>query len=656
MSDFLDTAKSIASQGSNLLSRSDTNVPERSTTGNTDVRWRVELFPWETPYPQDDMRSFALESGSITELSSTVGGKLAGAASAIASKAKGFVDSVKSGLSMFQPRDKTASIDTVSYYMQDNKLEQKIHKSSGIRAISFSRVKGGNDDQCNIEIVGDVPIEIFQGTWVIISSFDKLDSQVGGSGFVHKSLPRFIGQVYAIRTRYERSSTGGLDRISTVSINSWSSVLNLPIRIDEFAVAANVANKNTIAAVGAITGALDKGSSAVSALMDGFVESKSPYGMARVILELMGAMNKSDLKSSDKMSHLPAIILKCPTMPQAILNRLGLPEVDHSSPYASGFMRMISGMYRPRSKDYTHTKWNGFFHPSKHSINEFVKDYTEDVPRSFTSGLESIILTNNLQAWELLTTQCDTTINEVFTDILYELNPEDGSVIAQPAIFVRDKPFLLESTKNTYGVAYDWTMYEDLPRIYIRPQFVASLELQSSYYSTYNLFRLSLNPQGLHDATGGIQTVAKMGAILCPDSITRFGGREYFAQSSYLAGTIFKNDGKQEKYVNAQEWSHNVTKLHAAWNAQFHKWPTGNIVLYDYHIPLSLGMNIEFSIGKTGIILVGHIESISTSCSVDNSGLAVTTHNVSLSHIMQKIPSGGLDFLQPELIHNLMRA
>jgi len=552
--------------------------------------------------------------------------------------------------------------------LADNKQEDTVIVAGGLTGLRIQRRKNSPDSQCTFQITGRVPRDAFPGTWGIVTSInvDK-DGQ-------ERRLIRFIGQIYSMDPQYAVSGTGVLQTRTSLMMRSWSAALEAPVRYDVFAVINALPQNAAMAAIGNITQSFGAAGTKVSAaeLQKVAGQSFNPFELAHLILKLIGAINTNDtlngIKSLGALG-LPEVAMTMPSVPQSLLQRLGLTSVDSENAFSTGFIDVITGVQQGGA--YNDGSWNGvfgggttFIPPSPFgsisgvtppaanlTIEAFKALFLSDVKdRPITLGLGALMSTG-ASAWQLITTHCDPALNEFFTDILYQPGKSDASIVAKPVVFVRDKPFLMKKLKSSIkDVNLDtWTIYDDLPRVRIDNVYITNLKLSNTFINSPNFIRVNFQPQVLEANTARNLSQIYGTNRLLPE-MRRFGGSELFVETNFLSRDVINGKALDVKF---DEWFKKIKHVVTSWHAYNYRMATGVLVMRDDNIPITLGFNLQFTIGK--FELVGHVESVDVSFVVHEDGRHETVTQVQLSRVVNEI-DGQLDFIAPDAFANLIEA
>jgi hypothetical protein len=578
-------------------------------TLNVTTKWIVEVFPFENPIPSDG-------------------------------------DFVGKSL-----KKESSSDQTVRVITNDN---------LGIVSVNLSRSKGSPDGQCLVSMVGPLPPSFYVGAWAIVSSTTDKSST---------AVTRFIGQIENIDISYNVSDISGNQYIlSSLKIREWSAMLRMLVRYDVLSIVGAAADLGKIANASSLVskkfiGPLNKGESADSNAIEQLMSSAwNPFEMGHIILKLIGAMNAADAidtTNSIDGKTLPNIATIAPYIPQALLERLGIELDTLGNPFESGFMRVITGIQA--SPFYNDGSWGGVFDDIEELIADYKNGYEANKIHPLTYGLQAIVQ-NGSSAWDLLSTQCDNSVNEVYTDFLYEYGV-DGSVVGKPVIVLRNKPFLLRKIRDGEISGIDletdlsgFTIYDNLPRHNIPSESIVSFRVNSTFLNSPNYIRIGYSPSVGLNRTGEA-TALQAGRERLDPEMKRFGGNELEITTIYN-GTEqigISNEDSRTVKVPLDEWYKQLKDLAKSWYSYNYRMGTGIITIKENGLPLSVGNNVQFKFGQ--YYIVGHIEAITCDFQVEGDGLMTNLTTLTLSHIVQAVNGGTtLDFIDMTHFGNLLRS
>lgn len=562
------------------------------------------------------------------------------------------------------PGDGDFGSSSVTGQFTEAEVPKLTDDSLGITGIAISRQKGAPDGHCQISMVGPLSPRFYVGAWAIVSSV----SSNGKGGY--NTLTRFIGQIENIDVSYNINDSANIYMQSSVKIREWSAMLRMLVRYDVMSIAAQLNTSEgkgqqlAKLATGAIGNSFGPQTQAETASTNKIIEMLdkgfNPYEFGNIILKLIGAMNSEDAVGEATNAvdgAFPNIATTAPFLPDLLLKRLGIQKKGAGkNPFEAGFVRVATGIQR--SSIYADGEWNGIF-KGRYNIDGLVKDYKDGYEGStikpITLGLQ-VVLGSGYSAWDLMTTQCDNSINEVFTDFLYE-ETSDGSIVGRPMIFIRNKPFMLEKIRSNEiaGITINsdlssFSVYDNLPRHKVLTESIMSFRLNSTFLNSPNYIRISYQPTGVNNTTGESLALSAGLERLGPE-MNRFGGNEYEATTIY-SNTENPKDGESGG-GKLDVWYSQLKELAKAWYSYSYRMASGILVLKENGIPLSVGNNVQFEFGSYK--LVGHIEAINFDFQVEMDGLQTNLTTLTLTHIVQATSSGALDFVDMTHFGDLLR-
>lgn len=520
----------------------------------------------------------------------------------------------------------------------------------GIANIRINRNKTTTAGSCTFSIIGQPPETCFPGTWIVATTVSFEIPKNGGAP-VERKLIRFVGQIYDMTPDYVSVPETGLLQLRTSFIaREWSSMLSMPVRYDLNSIAQAQAKNASSSGISNFVGSgAPKGELSSDQYMDIVSKSFSAYELVHLILKLIGAIGANDEINSIKEFgeiKLPEVSLRMPSIPQTLLQRLGLKDAKANAPFTSGFVDVITGVQSgPANADGT---WDGIWGRGSNVSIEGFKKLMDNNPgdRPVTLGLASLASMGD-SAWNLITQHCDPSINEFFTDILYQAGANSLDIVAKPAIFVRDKPFLMRRFKDSVPTELgSWSVYDDLPRVYIDDVYIDALQLKNTFLNSPNFIRMNFSPQTLKSEIGS--AIAQLEQTQLAPEMDRFGGQEFFVETQFLSLDVI--EGKNSSF-DLPEWYKKVRTVAAFWHAYDYRMASGSIRLRDDNIPITVGMNIQFPIGQFKI--VGHVESIDITANIDPAtGRLETITTIQLSRVVQEL-GGRLEFIPPNAMNSL---
>ena len=562
----------------------------------------------------------------------------------------------------------------------NKKQDAEIETFLGITGVSLHRSKGTPDGSCSITMVGPLSPKIYVGGWAIISSITQNEN--GQSS----SLTRFVGQIENIDISYNVGENGNIFLQSSIKIREWSAMLRMTVRYDIMALAATGFGTPG----GQLQGVSDLLKSAAAGDSSHYKEISKmlnnafdPYEIGHIILALIGSLNAQDaiqtVKSLTEDLKLPNVATTAPYIPQGLLARLGigsgtskLPQLgsllsnNSKNPYQSGFVKLITGVQSEAV--YNDGEWDGVFSSKNGTkIEELSKNYQTgyealvEKVKPLTAGFQSI-LSSGAPAWDLLSTCCDNTVNEVFTDLLYETGSNEDDVVAKPVIFLRNRPFLLKRIRDgeMEGIKIPsdvdlsiFAVYDDLPRHKIDSRSVLNFRVNSTFLNSPNYIRINYAPGVLMDKTGEPEAL-NAGLDRLDAEMKRFGGNEKTLTTIYNGTDPSGIGGESGAVGTIDDWYKQLATLARAWYSYNYRMGTGILMLKENGIPLSIGNNVQFKFGQ--YMLVGHIEGIRCDFQVEADGSETNLTTVTLVNIVHATSIGDLDFVDMEHWGNLLHS
>lgn len=570
-------------------------------------------------------------------------------------------------------------------YSEDIPLSTKptvevINGNKGVVSLNISRSKASVQNAASIQIVGEVNSAYAVGNWLIIKSkagkFKEKDTDFTEVSPLSEGLIRFIGQITTIENNYSVLPNGLLSKKATIHIREWSSVLNIPIRLD-----ANAFSKyfnetsNAQGRIGLLGGSFKKANAEIN-IEELAKDLIDPFVSASLVLAIIGSLNTDKQSGVDLQEaigkyagliSLAKLISRMPTLPQELLRYLNLPSsVTAEQPFSTGFVNTLAGVmkaetpkaptappkekamnsYGKQSKD--PGSFDGYF-SSYDDLKQLFKNYQDrPLTSNFLAGLSK-----GLPAWELIQQQLDMTTNEAFTDIWYFKKSESEPIISLPMIVLRDKPFALKVFLENTDVAIKstkWTAFDDIPRIFVSDELIQGLSTVNSFFNSPNYIEPDFRSGEVGSVRGDSPQAIYAKAvhrIIDNPAIDRFGTIEHYWSTVYSAP--IKAEKGQVLYVN---WFEDTKKLMYYWHTLNYRFGNANLSLKDNNLPIMVGCNISFPLGEN--VLCGHVESISWSFGIQMDGTASTITNVQLSYLCLVKENGQLSPIGPTGFTNLM--
>lgn len=532
----------------------------------------------------------------------------------------------------------------------------------GVTAVAINRSKSSPDGECNITVVGPLPKDMNPGSWVIVSTISK--DQNGQP----KYLMRFIGQIFAIDVNYSIDESGLRSTSSQVKVREWSYAYRVPVRYDIISLESSSLSANAFeSTVGSkiLSGPKSQASNAYQDLNQLLSAAFDPYTFAHVMLQMIGAINQNDILPEavkKQVQKLPDLAVTMPSIPQAVLERLGIQNADPQNPFASGFVKVVTGLLQ--SGTYNKQPWDGIWKsPSIDDIANKMKTAAQNMKdKPFVSGLGAL-LQQGVPAWDILNNLCENTINEVFTDMWYEPG-QNGTIVGRPVLVVRDKPFLIKTLRDNppkqlkKAELGEHTLYDNIPRVFIPSEQIRNFRINNNVINSPNYIRASYSPivgDRLADAKAALAGVVKLDPEMrrfggnFEEFTVRYNGMNYDRDTSSFKLT--PNSGP-EALVDYFERMKNLFTL---WHAYDYRMANGILILKDDNIAISLGMNVQFQIGN--YTLVGHVEQVEYSYNILQNGLEETSTMVSIRRICKvEAKDGSIGFIDPGDFGNLYYA
>jgi hypothetical protein len=633
----------------------------RNSSATSSVKWEVEFFPWDSVYPK---------KGEFGEN----------------------LDEFGKNLDEFGKNLLPVPLS--------NSSGERI--SIGIKNLSFSRVKGQIDSLCSFTIIGTPPPNIIAGTWILISST--------GSGYskfneVQRTLPiddkvknesvqgirriRFLGQITTVDYIYNVNEKGNITKQSVFKARPWSHSLGVPVRLDLFSL-SNELKGGITKAVDALSQDKSISTKKIEELVS---KSLNPFELVHTILAVIGAINQADALSKidiAKLQGFPNVAVTMPSIPKALLNRLGFgAEVRPDSAFSTGFVKVVTGVQKNAINN--DGKWNGVFGKQGNSISfiEASKNFDSNPPdRPATLGLNHIVQMGT-SAWQLITSFCDPSVNEFFTDFIYDTD-SDGAITVRPVLFVRDKPYSMRYVEEEVMPTFDgkptktllstFTKYDDLPRVRIPSVFIKNFSFTNTILNSPNYVRINFSDLSNDPSMARLISLARPPVRLDPE-MKRFGGNEVDIQSNFfgyndknkdvslpiggtsngpnfdlspsnvassVAGTVgFKIPQK----FDFPTWVSKVKAAIQSWHCYDYRMLSGTLNIKDDNFAITVGFNVQFRIGEYD--LVGHVEAVNTNVMVDGKGNSITNTSIQLSRIVMVNDENRLVFISPKVFGNL---
>lgn len=535
----------------------------------------------------------------------------------------------------------------------------------GVVSINISRSKSSIQNAATIQVVGELNAAYCIGNWVIIKSKVGKFKNPENISPLSEGIIRFIGQITTIESRYSTTPSGLLVKQFSIHIREWSSLLNIPIKLDAYSFMDYWLNTPAALARAQLLGAALKKEIGEKISNANIIELTSqlidPFLSVKLILSLVGALNEKSTKASSiseiqgideqvkKVFSIARLTSRMPHIPSPLLRYLDLKNAKSSEAFSTGFLKILTGVmydngslaekkkqaldgYGDRSK-LDQQSFNGYFLSFDKLLNMFIEPKDRPVSTNF---LES--LSRGAPTWSLITEKIDTSVHECFTDIWYFKNGD--KVTSFPVLVARDKPYILKSFFKAAKIkSTKWTTFDDVPRVFADGHLVLSLSASNTFFSSANfVFPQIIGGQvgyPKQDNATVLETMARS-RIIDDASINRFGTQQYFWETQY-AFTRFPNPNfvgpLKPDQSNSVMWFDEVKKLIYYWNCLSYRFGQAKISLKDNDLPIMVGCNLSFPFEKN--LLCGQVESIVWSFSIQLDGTASTTTHVELSYLCQ---------------------
>lgn len=526
----------------------------------------------------------------------------------------------------------------------------------GIRGLEFGKSKGSPEGTAVINFSGPIEKDLYPGVWVLISSFIPRGTKT-------QVLTRFFGQVYEINPQYMTQGSGLVSLGTTINVREWSSSLNMPVRYDLYniyreqnptanglapASAQIGANASVLSGVG-----LADTATSPQQLINILANSYNPFEFAHLALALIGCISDSDklnpIKELGDIKY-PDVALTMPALPKLLLKRIGAPAASTGkNPFSTGTAEVLTGVQK--GGVYNDGKWNGIFKET--SIQDFKNGKLNKNPEDRPAARQlAVLIQQGVPAWQILSQYCDPEFNEVFTDTWYS-QQDDGTVVSTPVVVVRDKPFLMkierDLSNSEQGPApkfplTNWTLYDDLPRVRITKDCIVAFNISNTFMNSPNLLRVNYYDHQDKNKipTAWVHTVGFLAPVFA--NRERFGGLEYEIKTSYMG---------QKADFSPEIWFGTAVRWAKAVHSNGYKFSRGTLSIKDNNVPIALGLNVQFQVGKFQI--VGHVSALRTYVNVLENGVVDTTTQISLEKIVQgKKDSTALSYIDTNQLARLL--
>lgn len=558
----------------------------------------------------------------------------------------------------------------------------------GVVSLSITRSKNNPEGMTNVTMVGKLDPAIFHGNWVIIRSkvgdFTKSTGEGGGilsqGATVNvEGIPRFIGQIDTVESTYSADPASGLvTRVHSIRIREWSHVFRQTIKFDLFDLAQQI-NPSAFASVTSAAAVIARGSISPDAQKNLETIAKAitnPFEYVTIALAMVsginkGASSKAVANNGTLQNALNAaafysnIATRMPAIPKSLLLDMGLgSEADPERPFASdesfalvllgnqapgigsnnpvsgaGLTAATAGINKalssigtgksqelgvvPTFSDAPAGTFNGVFSSEKEITNSF--KIPQDRPVMYGALAD---FSQEFDLWSLISTRCDPDINEIFTDIWY--HESDGKIIGRPVLVMRDKPFLLDQVREKIGeLENQWTSFDDLPKVYIPFSLIQDIKTTSTFNGAPNYNRVNVRDPIIRDDSTVVAQAQVLGRSVNNAAQTRYGGIFFSVDSPFFAQA---GSNPPKSYDLDTSWYGDIGKLMQGWYGTRFYFPSGQITLKDNNIPIMVGCNIVFNVGKNATY-VAHVDGVSFSHQVGGRGDRVSSTTVAFSYL-----------------------
>ena len=593
------------------------------STRSISTKWVIEVYPFDSSVPTSS--DFSTPKSLLGKAGSIVGSK-----------------SAEGAVGKLLDRGTLSSSNNI--------------RNFGVVSVQFSRSKQAPDSNCEIKMVGPLPPDMIPGSWVVISTVSK---PLGGET---KFLTRFFGQIFAIEPNFESRDDGLLTTTSTIRVREWSYALKVPVKYDILALESQVSAQSFQAlAASKLLKSVD-GANPSKDLVTLLSKAFDPYELGHLVLQMIGAINEGDIIPSAKSGpaiKLPGLAVTMPSMPPAILSRIGIPDANPKNPFSSGLVKVITGVL-PESV-YNRGDWNGIWINT--NLDQFAqkmkKGYDNLTIRPKVIGLGTLLQAGS-PAWDILTRQTENSLNECFTDIWFE---KDGNGVysGKPVLVIRDKPYLLKSLRDNpppeistqLGGTPDlskFSLYDDVPRINIPTDQIISVRLNNNCVNSPNYIRAQYDIAGLGDRFQDAKA-ALAGIVKLQNEMERFGGNYEVVRTSFFGQNLQRDSNTAQLTPNVTtdfftDYFGVLRGLFTLWHSYDYRMANGVMMLKDDNIPISVGLNVQFKLGEYD--LVAHVESVQYQYSIDESGLESTNCYITFSRLVKVEEDNSLGFIPPE--------
>jgi hypothetical protein len=618
-------------------------MPTRgSKTEAMSTEWALEVFDWRPISPSDTQGG----GQDMERLGKALSGPFAAAVTPTKSD-KWISRSAYANRELITSWSEKVTKDGKTKTIKGNKdsrgLVGGITVSSGLKAVSFSRSKARPDGSCTAVIVGPLPSSVRPGNWVIVSSLEQNNGKV-------TVLPKFIGQIHTVDTSYSTQGSGNIVQTNNIQVKEWSSSLMIDVRYDNRAAAIEVkasgnSQTNILGAISSVSDELKKANFFDSIRKTAEIPT-NPYEAAEAFLRLIGVLNANTQETKFGEMNAYRIAMTMPDVPLDLMTRLKMSDkITPNQAFAQGFAKMAIG--RQVKPVYANGEWDGIFksvndeYSEKSKVFNVFRGDVSSQPIGVNNGI--LMQVGHGTAWSMISGYCDPSVNEAYTDILYER--KGNQIVARPTIFVRGMPYRTRAAEkiakdNGYFPPYGewltmyntWPMFEDVPRIKLDNVLITGMSLSNTSMTSPNYIWADYQGMDATVRSEDIQHWNTMNTTRLGNEMSRFGGQPLPVGSSFY-------------FVSGREnaWALCRVALGLVWKAFNYRKASGALSIKDNSIPLTIGFNIQFDFG--GYTLVAQIEAIQTSFHVNDSGIKETSTTISFSNMMAVDEKKELGFL-----------
>lgn len=643
--------------------------------------WFCEVYRFDSLHPSDADFDDNFESAEVDVFTSP---KLAGLAGAISQRLQNNLFGADTSL-----------FESLS---GRSRPRPKVVIKTGLTSITLNRSKLEPDAECSLSFVGQISDSVTPGNWVVLSkSVDGVNLSA-----------QYIGQIESVSTSYAESGDGTLVIKNNAVLREWSTVLTTGFRYDIQSVEASLLESENVAGTAAVLGsALDSlgvgNQQDKNKLLSEILESSfDPFELAHSVMLLIGAMNAADALNDARLrtdTEFPLFSQRPPRVPHTVMARLGVnlardssvisagalggdvPAPDKVGEYQSRLVRVATGTQMDAS--YNDGEWDGLFRSG--GITEISRGMRENYENNRKIKAKSAspfahLNGQNISAWGIISTYCEPTLNEFFTDIWQE--GSGAGIISSPVVVMRDKPFATrhvvfgEEFKDDYKnykfletIENEYSFFDDLPRIKIKEESIMTFNLNSTFLTSPNYIMANFQESSFSKGISASMSAA-VNRVNMKAAMSRFGGQESYADINYIgqqdldggfsAGTIASLGGA-DNYDILDHFGI-LLELQRIWYSYLYRMARGTVTLKGNNTHLKVGMNTQLKVGH--FTLVGHIEGFTENVIVNEEGLTESATTVQLTRLtyltnednnVRLMPLGGWNRLFDREYHsNLM--